>query len=316
MNNFTSSPNSRHEYTSQLSPLHMAISNFPPASTKSQCDYDLLKAKVTHLENERVNLSIQIQKQFENDRSTKMQIQALDSELKNRDNSVKNLARSLEELQDASKNLKEGKEEQFATILSLNGRIDLQTKAAIETDNLWSKITNAKREIKRLEEENVNMKTEKNDMETKDREKDRDLVTLHEVIQTKQKEMTILRLDFEVNCLAFKDKELLLKNINTDISSTLASLISVNEELSANLARDKESFLTQQFMFLEEIKDLKKQQNSHNLTSYHVEAEEKTDCIDTAKYDILINDLKHKLLQSEVKRKQLHNNLQELRGNM
>jgi chromosome segregation ATPase len=322
MNNFSlSSPNGKHEYRPQLSPLHIAISNFPPASTKIQCDYDLLKAKVAHLENERVNLSIQIQKQFENDRSTKIQIQTLDNDLKDRDNAVKNLTRSLEEMQGDAKNLKEGKEVQFATIVSLNGRIDLQTKAAIETENLWSKMTNAKREIKRLEEEVVQTKHKEMVIETEKEDLRKEMVNLQEIIQTKQKEMTILRLEIEVKCLAFKDEKSILENENAnlenakiDISSKLASLISINEELNANIARDMEHFLKQQTVFLEEIKVLK-QQNNNISTPSHLDTDG-NNSNNNSQYNLVIKDLRNKLLQNEIKRKQLHNNLQEIRGNM
>jgi hypothetical protein len=181
-------------------------------------------------------------------------------------------------------------------------------------------MTNAKREIKRLEEEVVQTKQKEMVIETEKEDLRKEMVSLQEIIQTKHKEMTILRLEIEVKCLAFKDEKSILEhensnleNVKVDISSKLASLISINEELNANIARDTERFFTQQTVFLEEIKVLK-QQNNNISPSNHLDTDDNSN--DNVQHSLVIKDLRNKLLQSEIKRKQLHNNLQEIRGNM
>ena len=144
-----------HSLKSQAYSLPQAYPLFPPASSSTQCSFDLLKGKVDHLENERINLSVQIQDLSEKDRSKKMKIEQLESDLRSSQSAQSSLKTANEDTIEKLRIMRDCKEEHLSTIIKLNERMDALAKETSGAQNLWSKMTAANRELKRLEEENL-----------------------------------------------------------------------------------------------------------------------------------------------------------------
>ena len=134
-------------------PMSTSFPLYPAASSSTQCSFDLLKGKVEHLENERVNLSLQMQEQSEKDRTRKIRIEQLESDLKISNSAQVNLKKTIDESLLNVKILTDEGNELKLEIEKLNERVEAQAKEASGAQNFWSKMTAAHRELKRLEDE-------------------------------------------------------------------------------------------------------------------------------------------------------------------
>jgi kinesin family protein C1 len=298
----------RHNYLFQQSPMHKS-------AAATQCSFDLLNAKVEHLEKERVQLSLQIQEQSEKDRTKKLRVDQLESDLKASENSQTNLNQVLQETREDLRISKESKEELFLVNLNLNERIEAQIKAAAEAQDLWSKMTAARRELKRQEEEILKLRQDKLDIEAEKDDFAKEAINLEGVINKQKEEMTLMRLEVEGQRLTFKDAKVALEKSNAITSDTLVSLHSTLDEERARNLNDKEKFQADMNDHLNEMEELRRELAARppptplsNMVGIDEEAGQ-------ASFGALMH-LKKKLLQSELKRKQLHNTLQELRGNI
>lgn len=321
-NDFTSanprSPYVRHDQ-SILSPIHsmkpqvcnvpQIYPTFPPASSSTQCSFDLLKGKVDHLENERINLSIQIQDLSEKDRSKKIRIEQLESDLRSSQSVQGNLKTTNEETVEKLRAMRECKEEHISTIIKLNERMNAQAKEASGAQNLWSKMTAANRELKRLEEENLKFRREKTEVENEKEELAAEMTKLRESSDKRQEEMILLRLEIEGQRRTFKDSKSALEGANVITASELVTAKMALQRASESSEEEKEKILSEH---QKEIDHMRKELELKSVAMLSVGEDDEMDKLSS----IAIDDLRTKLLQSEMKRKQLLNTLQELRGNI
>ena len=282
------------------------------SSYPTQCSFDLLKGKVEHLENERINLSLQMQEQSEKDRSKKIKIEQLESELKSSHAAQCNLKIVGEETQLKLKSLIDCNEELKLEIEGLNERIEVQAKEASGAQNFWSKMTAAHRELKRLEDEALKSRREKVDMETEMEELLSEKDKLLELNEKRLEEMTLLRLEIEGQRRTFKDSKLVFENqIASSLNELLAAKSAAQDAIESR-ENAEETFFVKRNDLLQEIDVLTKELAVRPVIDIEADSGDALDILDTA----AISDLRKKLLESESKRKQLHNTLQELRGNI
>ena len=278
---------------------------YSSGSSSTQCSFDLMKGRVDHLENERVTLSLQIQDQSEKERTRKLRIEQLESDVRSSQSSQTNLKAMYEDSMEKYRILRESKEELMSTIINLNERIEQQSKEASGAQNLWSKMTAASRELKRLEEENLKCRKEKTDAEDEKELLVLAMAKFDEITDRKQEEMTLLRLEIEGQRRTFKDSKSALESFNATLTAEIISSKSALQEALENQEMQTQKFLSEQHEYLNEIDDLRKQLNAAPRPSLLLESEELETITSAA-----IDDLRKKLLLSEMKRKQLHNTLQ------
>ena len=293
-------------------PMSTSFPLYPAASSSTQCSFDLLKGKVEHLENERVNLSLQMQEQSEKDRTRKIRIEQLESDLKISNSAQVNLKKTIDESLLNVKILTDEGNELKLEIEKLNERVEAQAKEASGAQNFWSKMTAAHRELKRLEDEALKYRREKADWETDKENLFSEISKLSELNERRLEEMTLLRLEIEGQRRTFKDSKNALESKNT---STLKELQSLKHSLQETIeSKDKieEQSLQERRSLLEEIIDLKNELAGRPPALSEAGGEGSENILDCAMFD----ELKKKLLESEMKRKVLHNTLQELRGNI
>ena len=298
-----------HSLKSQAYSLPQAYPLFPPASSSTQCSFDLLKGKVDHLENERINLSVQIQDLSEKDRSKKMKIEQLESDLRSSQSAHSNLKTANEDTIEKLRIMRDCKEEHLSTIIKLNERMDAQAKEASGAQNLWSKMTAANRELKRLEEENLKSHREKMELENEKEELAVEITKLREINDKKQEEMTLLRLEIEGQRLTFKDSKTALECANATCAAELIAAKMALKEASESNEEEMERIKSDCH---DEVEELKRELEVKSIVMSVSDEEDEMEKLSS----VAIDDLRKKLLLSEMKRKQLHNTLQELRGNI
>lgn len=293
-------------------PLSTSFPHYPATSSSTQCSFDLLKGKVEHLENERVNLSLQMQEQSEKDRTRKIRIEQLETDLKISNSAQLNLKRTIDESQLNIKILTDEKDDLKLEIEKLNERVEAQAKEASGAQNFWSKMTAAHRELKRLEDDALKYRMEKADWETDKANLCSEISKLSEMNERRLEEMTLLRLEIEGQRRTFKDSKNALESTYLSTSKELQSLKRTLQETIESKDNIEEHSLQERRSLLEEIIELKNELADRPPAISNAEGEGLENILDCAMFD----ELKKKLLESEMKRKALHNTLQELRGNI
>lgn len=307
-------PKSPAAQTAPYVSLSSSYPLYPAASSSTQCSFDLLKGKVEHLENERVNLSLQMQEQSEKDRTRKIRIEQLESDLKISYAAQVGLKHVSEESQAKIKLLVDSNADLVAEIVKLNERIEVQAKEASGAQNFWSKMTAAHRELRRLEDEALKTRRERADLEAEKEELFCEITKLEELNEKRSEEMTLLRLEIEGQRRTFKDSKTALETANASMSGEALSLRGALQEALESKESSEENSHIERCNFEDKISELIKQLAARPelLIGKISNGEEEEVQIDS----VFVDDLRKKLLESEQKRKQLHNTLQELRGNI
>ena len=283
-------------------------------SAASQTSFDLLQAKIEHLERERVELSLQLHQQSEKERTKKLQMEKMEVTLKNTEKDKEILSRALEDAQTAIKKLKE----------DIVGSKHLQEQiVALKTA---ASVTS--REIKKLEDDLLKVHKEKADIFQENDQLTATLTGLQETNEKQKEEMTMVRMEMEAQQRTHAETEsandaamTALKEEYHATHSALVAAISTHEHDMETLVREKQSMM-------DEIVELKKQvadgitggrrnkgEDGMNMDNDHDDDDDIT-ALGLTEALTVIEKLKKNLFQSELKRKQLHNTLQELRGNI
>ena len=306
---------------------HHATTAAFSASASVQTSIELLQAKVSHLEKERVDLSMQLHQQSEKERSKKIQMEKMEATLKSNEREKELLTQALADAQGAAKALKDEKEQMLAEAKKLNEQIEAQNTAASETRNLWTKMTAASRELKRLEDDIEQLRNEKADMA---QEKDQLVTTveaLREASEKQQEEMTLLRLEVEGQRRTAAEAKKAFEAEAVELRAACASLHTMLDEERAAREADAEAADREKAALEAEIEGLKEQVAAGGRPSKQriangddadgdADEEEDLEALGLQEALQLVEQLKKKLLACELKRKQLHNTLQELRGNI
>lgn len=310
-------------HTSRGSTIRETYPVYPVANSTSQYSAEFLNDKVEQLEKEKIHLNFILLQLNEREGRNVKKIEQLEFDLEDCKSKYIRLSSSLEESREQTrasneqaKILKEGKEELFLAVLNLNERIEMQNKTAQEAQTIWAKLPAAIKALKRLDDEAVKLRREKTSTDAEKEALARSVAQLQETAEETLIEMTKLKskMDIERN------------NLNSTTKSLEeATLATVNlrqnvEELKALNLREKTSFHSERNSLLDELERLRNQlaTRSSILESMNTPTKDDPEMDFNGKQHFLefMDDLKHNLLKSEMKRKQLHNALQELRGNI
>jgi DNA repair exonuclease SbcCD ATPase subunit len=233
------------------------------------------------------------------------------------------LKAQLTESYEVSKMLKEGKEELFLAVVNLNERLEAQNKISSEAQSVFLKLPAAIRALRRLDDETVKLRKEKTDQE-KEIDSLRSLLTSSQGENEKSlSEVTSIRSDYAESLSSFKDVKHILEKANAAAVANAASANSKLEEVRLTLTREKQIHQAERESQLEENEKLKSQLETRSLMLTLKAPKSDTDSEEGEQtggmgkeFLQIVDGLKYNLFKSEMARKQLHNQLQELRGNI
>ena len=141
------------------------------------------------------------------------------------------------------------------------------------------------------------------------------IAKLQETAEEQLVEMTLLKSKMESERSYFNSSKASLEETNASTTSCIANLVAKLEESKANNDRDKVSFHAERNALLDELERLRSQLATRSMILESMSLphtdELKVDFRGKESFLAFIDDLKLNLLRSEMKRKQLHNLLQE-----
>ena len=313
---------------SQAQPLHSSQGGTPTQPYRlynvgsneipSNDQMNAYDAKILRLEKENYQLNYELQKLRESDGMRAKKMEHFVGDMDDYKTTNERLLTSLHEAQEQAKVFKEGKEELFLAVVNLNERIEMQNKTAAEAQSIWAKLPAAIKALKRLDDEAVKLRRDKITNDSEKENLTKMIIKLQETAEAQLVEMTLLRSKMEAERNYFNSSKATLEETNASTTSYIASKL---EESRANNDRDKANFHVERNALLDELERLRSQLATRSMIiesmSLQSHTEElKVDTRGKESFLTFIDDLKSNLLRSEMKRKQLHNLLQELRGNI
>ena len=294
-------------------------SSFLANSYQSQTSFELLQANKAHVEKDRIDLLVQLHEESEKNRVKKLQVDKLEAALKAAESSQAVVTRALEDAQENARVLKQERDYLELDVRKLKDQIDTNNSAASETRSLWTKMTAASRELSRLEEEAIKLRKDKIDILNEKDHLSNVCESLKESNEKQMEDMTMLRLEVEGQRKIFDDLKLsqkneinMLKSQHLESVKALMTTIDIAETdkrgMSDKIQSLKDELSEMRRQMAHQMKELK---SAGSITNNNEDSN--IDQNDTKK---VIEDLRRRLLESETKRKYLHNALQELRGNI
>ena len=286
-------------------------------------DNSLMQARIDHLERERVELSLQIQQRDESLRSRKIKIEQLESQLKQVNTEKVDLNKVVDNLKNDIVTIQKDKDGLNAEVEKLKA----QAQSQIEAEGLWAKMTAATRELRKVEDEAKEVRKERNEFAHEN-------VILKADVESYQEKVNVLTNTIE------EQKEMMIQydsqiqdllEINDKFDTLQEEKAKMDEDFAIernNNEAEKENFQNERQQLCNEIYDLKEQLSeaatkiSQSRAIMNINSENDDDIAkiiaDGSNEALreLVDELRRKLLQSEIKRKQLHNQIQELRGNI
>jgi kinesin family protein C1 len=299
---------------------------FSTVTSCSSTTSDLVQARIDHLEKERVELSLQIQTRDETLRTRKLKIEAMEISLKLAEESKSSMSKELEQIRDNFQTNKQEKYKLELEVQQLKNQCKLQTEKESETQKgLWNKMTAASRELRRVEDESKELRKERNEFAHTNSILKNDIDD-----KTIKMEEDSLQISDLSNSIIEADnirRELTEKSLEYDtIKIKLDEYESINEEINITLDEERESFKQEKIKGMKVINDLKNQ-----ILTFKKEKEtQMLEFAEGSNIDVqsinkdsnnfmlvkMLEDIKKKYTESEIKRKKLHNSLQEIRGNI
>ncbi len=268
----------------------------------------MIQSKIEYLERERVELAMQLHKRDEKDRDRKLRLETLETRLKHAEEDKSKAYQEAHEQREQVIRLTCEVTDLKTEIVRLNKEI--QSTNRFEAMDVWKKMTIASRELKRCEEElNISV----NDRAVLTAENNRLITeneTLAERVAQLEKERTVTQeaMNHMQHTLQQNWVEIpQLKEENTMLHMQLQGLQSEYIEKIDRLSKENEEFAAK----TRDLQDELNQQVQVIQSNTIALAKEKENDLEMA-----INDLKKKLMESETKRRKLHNQVQDLRGNI
>jgi len=309
---------------------------------------ELLQARIEHLERERVELSLQIHLRDEKERSRKLKMDQLESQLALSESSK---AEALSQLESV-KNEKESIERRLLhdtvpkppvasapsanVAASIHAMVEGAPPAYLSgteaTQGLWSKMTAASRELRRLEEEIRELRREKEEQSELFAKANEDVESLKAVIEKGKAALMTLRKEAASNAETIQE----LEESNSDLASKLEDSLAKESEYSASMDSQRAigQDLEERIRILEgdltetratiaqnELSKLESEREQQRQLQMSLEdsfGEESLKDLEgnNPKVISIIEDLRKRLYESEQKRKKLNNALQDLKGNV
>eukprot|EP01038_Epipyxis_sp_PR26KG_P005679 gene5679-7839_t len=267
-------------------------------SNASSTNIELIQARIDHLEKDRIELTLQLHRRDEKDRSRALKIDSLESKVRSIEEERFFLSNSCKILSEEVNVLRLEKSRLVLENDTLVQSHELEATA--ELKQLSQKFSSTSSELKKTEDELLELKTRHiNVCEEK--------VEMYNQLQQMQSKLDLTQSELMIT----RDE---LKSLNESNSKLIDEVeghcINLNE-----LNRKNESISIINSHLVEENKSL--QNEVEDLRKYQTEylKEEK---ISAEKSELLkvVKELTEKLNQSESKRRLMHNKIQELQGNI
>lgn len=261
----------------------------------------MMQAKIEHLEKERIELTMQLHKRDEKDRDRKLKLEQMEYRLKASEEERQKASQEASENREQVVRVKFEADELRAEITRLNQEI--QNTNRIEAMDVWKKMTTASRALKKTED----------DLNASNAAKD---------LLTQQYTDLVGQLDESKSMNTLLEVEL------SKAKANIAALLEENNQI-ARLEKEKEdiseSFAEERIQFQNMIAALQKENDDIHLQKEKLQ-EELESALEQAKHAVTIvsNEdsaddvvlLRKQLFESESKRRKLHNQLQDLKGNI
>ena len=313
---------------------------------------ELLQAKIEHLERERVELSLQIHLRDEKERARKIKIEQMESQLRlsetSRTEAMAQLDAVRREKEVMERRLQESNVPKLpapsasagtmSVAASIHAMVDSAPPAYLSgteaTQGLWSKMTAASRELRRLEEECRDLKREKEQQLAATTKATEEVDSLKAVIEKGKAALMTLRNEASESSSTIQE----LEDSNSDLTSQLeesrakefqfaetieSHRLAVQDfedrirVLESDLSEARGAIAQMELAKLETERQQQKQLASMEDLAMGVSDESLSELEgNNPRVLSIIEDLRKRLYESEQKRKKLNNTLQELRGNV
>lgn len=335
---FASKASSMASVTSQLSrSTSVASSSLNLGNCTS---VELLQGKIDHLEKERLELSLQLHNRSEKERANKIKLEQLENSIKSHEENKKKLIIEVTKITSENQLLRSEKNDLQSEITRLMKEI--QAVNHFETKDLWQKMTNLSSELKRIEKELISNNQEKNNLqkenaklllESQINQEQSNLLTLeitelrqqHQVLQQEFESVQALSEEQKRKCDTMQEniQNLSVENQNllqqmTSLTEQNVTLLEDNQRLSSELSEKSQQLLEtcEALTIATTPKEEEKIVEEEEVMSEEIvqKLQCQDDEISVLRQQIL--ELKDKLFENERKRKQLHNKLQEYKGNI
>lgn len=278
------------------------------SSSYLSCNMDMIQSKIEYLERERVDLAMQLHKRDEKDRDRKLRLETLETRLKHAEEDKSKAYQEAHEQREQVIRLTCEVNDLKTEIIRLNKEI--QSTNRFEAMDVWKKMTVASRELKRCEEE---LTISQNERAVLTSENNR-LLNEQEQLMQRFQQLEKEKISYQENM--HKLQHTLqqhwieipqLKEENTMLREQLQTLQTEYQQKIEEWTSDNQ-ILSQRVQELQE--ELTQQMTTSQTNTMAIVKEKEHDL------EIIIQDLKKKLMENEQKRRKLHNQVQDLRGNI
>lgn len=338
------------------------VASMPVSSSGSNAD-NLLQAKIEHLEKQREALGEQLQDKDEENRKARLQIERLEIKLEQGEDEKSEITVQVEVLKKEKQSLlkqisslctvKDGQstpppppDQSLASQLadSLSKLPSYMSSDDAATEGIWSKMNQASKELRRMEDECKRVNQEKNDAIEDCNAKLKQQQKENEIIQAKleedRKTMIVLKNAAEeseklrAECEGGKEEYEKLSNVfleSMEKSDGMTKELELAQSQMEALVEEK-TRAGEQISYLEnEIREMIEREARAVEEAKEMALQRAKELENRSEDDViakfienggdssllqLIEDLRGKLASSEAKRKKLHGELQDLRGNV
>lgn len=296
-----------------------SASNYVPSALNMGINHagllnmDLIQSKIEYLEKERVDLTLQLHSRGEKDRERKIRMEQAEMKLKLYESENSRLNSQLQIAQSEVMALKLDKEE-------LQQELDRKKKAAetgahFEALDLWNRMTATTADLKKIEQELSHLKSTHAELLRERYElitKNEVLTKRLDVLESEAKDLENTKVELDESRLRVGFLQKIETCLDDELRETKSKLRTVTETLTAEIDRLTEENSAQSF----EIANLSKALEDLSV--------EKKDKVSIAEEEYLayqssvasLQSIQKSLFESEQKRREIHNKLQEIRGNI
>jgi kinesin family member C1 len=333
------------------------------SSASTAVEDNLLQAKIDHLEKERKDLSLQLHQRSEKDRSRKIKMERLENSLKEMAESKSetdtkfkklqeqydNLAQQLQTMEQPIKDINNESNSNEASVVSqladqlANPPSYLASKGDPATGSLWTKMTAASKELRRMEEQTKTTAAERDASIAQLSKNNEEMLQLRDQAEKDRKAMIVLK-EAAAEADSFMKEIDELNRDNGNFAELLKASIAEKEQLQQNITKgmqildsmknekkqyetDISAAVAREATIIEEVKRLSDEIDTlqSQISTMREDTDEADSAAQIAAYIAgggdaqlvsLAEDLRARLNASEKARKKLHAEIQELKGNV
>lgn len=268
----------------------------------SNADNNMMQSKIDHLEKERIDLTMQLHRRDEKDRERKLKLEQLEFRLSSSEEERARAVQESIESREMFVRMKCESDELKAEVTRLTNEI--QSTNRLEAMDVWKKMSTASRALKKAEEDLAQCMNEKMQL-FKDCTR---LTSEAEDFEDDKKQFLAAIDSFQARVAELEHENLQitqLKSFNSNLQTQIETLKSSYEKDITNLELQNEEWKHKNEELSMEVQMLMSRPNIAAAV-----ADLPVDEVES------IQSLRKQLYESEVRRRQLHNQVQDLKGNI